>query len=99
MSQRSETGTTYDPNAIEQNVTTIWKEVLELPEISKEIHFNDLGGDSLAAMACIARMRKLWNIELTIEDFFLEDSTIVGFTKMVNQYALNETRSDAHRAD
>jgi len=97
MSERSMTETKYNESAIEQNITAIWQEVLELPEISKEVPFMDLGGDSLSAMACIARMRDLLNVEFTIEDFFLENSTVLGFTEMANEALSPESR--IHPAD
>jgi len=89
MSQES---VKHDKNIIEQNITAIWQEVLESPEISKEVRFMDLGGDSLSAMACIARMRKLLKVEFTIEDFFLENSTILGFTEIINETLSSEIR-------
>ena len=85
MSEQFVTSTKQDGNTTEQNLKAIWQEVLEVPDISNEVRFMDLGGDSLSAMVCISRMRKLLNVEFTIEDFFLQNSTISGFTEMINE--------------
>lgn len=69
----------------EQKVKAIWQEALQTPTISNDVRFLDLGGDSLAAMLCISRMRELLNVEFTIEDFFMDDSTISDFAKMIDE--------------
>jgi acyl carrier protein len=69
----------------EQKVKAIWQEALKTPTISNEARFLDLGGDSLAAMLCISQMRELLNVEFTIEDFFMDDSTISGFAKIIDE--------------
>ena len=68
-----------------QKVAEIWGAVLQLASLSDNVSFLDLGGDSLAAMSCIARLRTCFGVEFTIEDFFLIDSTIANFSRMIDE--------------
>jgi acyl carrier protein len=61
----------------------IWSEVLEVDSPEPNSSFLDLGGDSLAAMLCISRLRNSFGVEFTLDDFFLTDSTLVEFTSKV----------------
>jgi acyl carrier protein len=72
-------------NTTEQKVNAIWQEALEISAIPSNVHFLDLGGDSLSAMLCISRMRTVLNAEFTIEDFFVDYSTVSGFTKIIDE--------------
>jgi acyl carrier protein len=55
-------------------------------------HFLDLGGDSLDAMRCIARIRQEFNIELTLHDFFLDDATVLGISQLIKRADVSEER-------
>jgi acyl carrier protein len=69
----------------EQKLTEIWQDVLELSTVNVDQEFLDLGGDSLTAMMCISRTRKLFGVELSIEDFFMEHSTIAVFAQTIDE--------------
>jgi acyl carrier protein len=47
--------------------------------------FLDLGGDSLSAMLCIARVRSLYGVEVSLEDFFMDDATVSGLARVVEE--------------
>jgi acyl carrier protein len=70
---------------VETALLCIWQDVLPLPieEITKDISFLGLGGDSLSAMACISRIHAEFSLEFNILDFFADDSTISDFAKNI----------------
>jgi surfactin family lipopeptide synthetase C len=68
-----------------QQMKSIWTEVLKIRDLSLDDEFGDLGGDSLAAMLCISRIRDQFNVEFTVEDFFLDHATIADFSKRIDE--------------
>jgi acyl carrier protein len=77
---------TYSPSntATELKLVEIWKDVLQVETLTVNDRFIDLGGDSLAAMLCISRIRTAFGIELGIEDFFLDQATISEFATAID---------------
>lgn len=58
-------------DAAEEAVARIWREVLDLPEVGVEDDFFLCGGDSLTALAVLAKLRQSWpDCELRIADVF-----------------------------
>jgi amino acid adenylation domain-containing protein/FkbH-like protein len=55
---------------IEQQLTTIWREVLHMNEIGVRDNFFDLGGNSLLAVQIISRIRESFDVELPISALF-----------------------------
>lgn len=84
MFENSVTNERQSGNSTEEKIKAIWQEVLEMSDIAPNVPFLDLGGDSLSAMLCMAKMRALLQVEFTIEDFFMEDSTVSGFSKVID---------------
>ena len=68
---------------VEQELLDIWKDVLELAELTTQDEFLDLGGDSLAAMLCISRLRSRFGLSFSVEDFFLPGATISRFAEEI----------------
>lgn len=68
---------------IEDRVSGIVVAVLQKEKIGREETFVDLGGDSLAAMLCISRIRKEFGVELSVEDFFSGDATTKGLSELI----------------
>lgn len=87
MTEKSSTEKEPQLTSTEQKVKSIWQDILGVSSISKDVHFLDLNGDSLAAMACISSMRELLGVEFTVEEFFLEDATISGFSELIDREA------------
>jgi acyl carrier protein len=63
---------------ISNTIKTIWCEVLGLSSVELDQHFLDLGGDSLDAMRCASRLQDAFGIDLTLQDFFMDDATVHG---------------------
>jgi surfactin/lichenysin synthetase A len=69
----------------EKEILLIWRDVLRRREIDLHETFLDLGGDSLSAMLCMSRLRKIFGIELQLEDFFLDNATISAIADMIDK--------------
>jgi acyl carrier protein len=68
-----------------EKLLTIWKEVLRIEHIPVDEQFVNLGGDSLAAMLCISRLRSTFGIEFGIEEFFWDRATISEFITVIEE--------------
>ncbi|MFD1990033.1 non-ribosomal peptide synthetase [Paenibacillus nicotianae] len=55
---------------LEQTIGAVWSEVLEIPEIGANDHFFEMGGHSLKAVLIIAKLRKVLEVDIGIEDIF-----------------------------
>jgi acyl carrier protein len=77
-------GTDITCDGIAEALKAIWADALQREEFDVNDNFLDLGGDSLSAMLCISRIREAYNVELTLEDFFLDHATVVGFAKVIS---------------
>jgi acyl carrier protein len=66
-------------------VRYIWTDILKKNEIGDDESFFDLGGDSMDAMLCISRLRKTFQVEFTIEDFFVMPATIRLFARLIDE--------------
>lgn len=69
----------------EKAVQAIWMEVLETSDIGVRDHFIDLGGNSMAAMLCIFRIKRLFGVQFGIEDFFLDQATIGDLSQLIDE--------------
>jgi acyl carrier protein len=78
---------TFSPSntATELKLIEIWKDVLQAETLTVHDRFIDLGGDSLAAMLCISRIRTAFGIELGIEDLLGDQATISEFATVIDQ--------------
>ena len=81
---------------IEEILSGIWCEVLNLNTISREANFFNLGGHSLLATQVIHRIRDIFNLELTVRSMF-ESPTLAGLAAVV-EAKLSEGNPDAASA-
>jgi acyl carrier protein len=70
---------------IEEQVLGIWRNVLRIETIDLNHTFVDLGGDSLAAMLCISRVRAAFQVELSVDDFMANDATVASHTSQIEK--------------
>jgi FkbH-like protein len=68
--------------AVEQGVAAIWCEVLHLADVSASAVFFALGGDSVAMVRVISRLRDAFGVELTPGQFF-GAPTIQGLARTI----------------
>ncbi|MFJ2685159.1 non-ribosomal peptide synthase/polyketide synthase [Pseudomonas sp. NPDC087342] len=55
---------------LEQQIATVWQDVLELDQVGRDDHFFELGGHSLLATQAVSRLRKLTACTLSLRDLF-----------------------------
>lgn len=63
----------------------IWRDVLANDTCKADDDFLDAGGDSLAAMLCIARIHSEFGVELDLENFFIEPATPRNLGKLIDE--------------
>ncbi|WP_165226315.1 non-ribosomal peptide synthetase [Aquisphaera insulae] len=69
---------------VEEAVAEIWREVLSVDRIGAEDNFFEAGGHSLLATQALARVRDLFEVELSVHDL-LDDPTVAGLARRVEQ--------------
>ena len=83
--------------AIEPTTTrlrAIWAEVLNVPAIRDEDHFLELGGDSIAAVLCAARIEEEFNVEVPVAMLFIEETTLGSLAEAIHATAQGESTPD-----
>lgn len=71
-------------NQVEQTVANIWQQLLGIQQIGIEDDFFELGGDSLLATQTISRLRKVFDVEMSIRRLF-ETPTVADQALAVQQ--------------
>jgi acyl carrier protein len=69
---------------IERAVAEIWEEALKVERVGRRDNFFELGGHSLLVMRVIARLRKLLNIEVTINEVFAHPELASLAERLIN---------------
>ena len=70
-------------NESEQQIADIWCQVLKQPEISVKANFFEAGGHSLLATQIVSRIRKAFNVELSVRALF-EAPTIEKLVRYIS---------------
>jgi thioesterase domain-containing protein/acyl carrier protein len=71
-------------NAVEEDITRLWSELLDFGEIEVHDNFFDLGGHSLLVMRMIAQLRSRYQIEIPVSLFF-QDPTVAGLANQIQR--------------
>jgi acyl transferase domain-containing protein len=71
-------------NDLEQEIVAIWREILGIDDIGMQDNFFDLGGHSLMATQIVARLCKVFPVEVTLEQFF-ESRTIELLARVIDE--------------
>ncbi len=66
----------------EKSMAKIWADILKLKEVSVHDNFFDYGRNSSLAMEMIARVRKVFAVNLSVQQLF-QDPTVAGMTAAV----------------
>ena len=61
---------TAPQNRIEQNIATIWQDVLGISNVGRDSNFFDLGGHSLQLVRVNTRLRQAFNKDIPVVDMF-----------------------------
>lgn len=78
---------------IEESLTRIWREILELPRVGIKDNFFELGGHSLLATRVISRIRDEFNVDLPVRRMF-ETPTIEALALSVVESTLEAQSFD-----
>ncbi|HEY0174538.1 MAG TPA: amino acid adenylation domain-containing protein [Pyrinomonadaceae bacterium] len=70
--------------ALEEAVSGLWADVLGAERVSVEADFFELGGHSLLAAQLVSRVRKVFDVELSLKSFFLSP-TVAGMARAIEQ--------------
>ncbi len=68
----------------QEEVRKIWQDILHKDHVGIHDDFFELGGHSLLAMQIISRVRRDFQVELSIHDVF-EFTTVAGIAKVIDQ--------------
>jgi acyl carrier protein len=69
---------------IEQTLSEIWSEVLDIKDVGVDDSFHELGGHSLAASRVISRVIESFRVELPVKSLF-ESPTIANMALVITQ--------------
>jgi acyl transferase domain-containing protein/acyl carrier protein len=69
-------------NELEQVITDIWREVLGIDQVGIHDNFFDLGGHSLMALQVLSRLRRAFQVEMSVRVFF-EAPTVAGLAEAI----------------
>ncbi|MCB2407701.1 non-ribosomal peptide synthetase [Hymenobacter lucidus] len=80
-------------NDIDQQIITIWEEVLERNNIGIQDNFFDLGGHSLKATRVISRIHEVYGVKIDLKNLFI-DPTIEHLSNYVEMVKWMEAGSE-----
>ena len=84
---------------MEARVAAIWQAVLRVDRVGAEDDFLELGGESLAAVQCINRLRDAFGVQLPLIVFFSQTATVRHVAGLIEACREEEARAPAHYAD
>jgi amino acid adenylation domain-containing protein len=67
---------------VEEKLASIWREVLHVDRVGIEDNFFELGGHSLIAVQVISRIRRIFDVEVSIRSIF-DEPVIAGLAEEV----------------
>jgi acyl carrier protein len=79
---------------LEEQLVSIWCELLDLDRVGIHDNFFDLGGHSLMAIRAVSRIHELSKLELSVASLF-EHSTIAGLAEYIETMRwINDSHAD-----
>ncbi|UCH92334.1 MAG: amino acid adenylation domain-containing protein [Candidatus Aminicenantes bacterium] len=79
-------------NELEQNIANIWQEFLGFEKIGIYDNFFHLNGDSLTATQLITRIKELYPVDVTMQDFF-EEPTIAHLAQVIKKLLIEKIKN------
>lgn len=83
----------FPSNHIEQEIATIWQELLGIEKIGIHDNFFDIGGNSLIATQLISRIQEVFLVDLPLASLF-EQPTIANLAELILQKQIEDTDSE-----
>ncbi len=82
----------------EQKLARIWSEILQIPSVTPEDNFFDLGGHSLLVVLLQMRVREIFDIELEVDDVYSGTLTLRGLAEKIEIRQIGELSPQEYRA-
>jgi yersiniabactin nonribosomal peptide synthetase len=67
---------------IQVKIASVWTEILSCTKVGIHDNFFELGGDSLRAIQCVNLLKELYQVDLSLQDFF-EASSVDRLAKNI----------------
>jgi acyl carrier protein len=80
-------------NELEQAIANVWREVLGIDQVGIHDNFFNMGGHSLMALQVLSRLRRAFQVEVSVRVFF-DVPTVAGLAE-----AIEKTRAQAEQAE
>lgn len=75
----------------EKTIAQIWQALLHIDEVSVSDTFTDLGGDSVTALQCLNRIRQIFDVEIALDVFFSEESSVGHVADLIDRARTGDT--------
>jgi acyl carrier protein len=72
-------------NETQKLLADMWCDLLQIESVELRDRFIEIGGDSVAAMLCVGRVRKALGLELQLEEFFVRDASLENMAARIDQ--------------
>ena len=80
--------------SVESFLRDVWTSVLNCAEIAPSDSFIDLGGDSIAAVLCVNRIRAAYDVEVSVDTLLAHSLTLREMARhVVDQAGTVEARA------
>jgi acyl carrier protein len=76
-------------NDLEQDICSIWQELVGIKTVGIHDNFFDLGGHSLLATQLMSRMRRAFEVDLSLREFF-DGPTVAEMAELLMVKLLEE---------
>jgi acyl transferase domain-containing protein/acyl carrier protein len=95
---RPEQGSQYTAprNKVEETVAEIWQELLGIDQVGSHDNFFNLGGHSLTALQVLSRLRRAFQVELSVRAI-LETPTVAGLAEVIERTRVVQEDDDLAR--
>ncbi|MDR7132712.1 amino acid adenylation domain-containing protein [Algoriphagus sp. 4150] len=75
---------------IEKILCGIWQKELQLDKVGISDEFFRIGGNSIHTIVMIAKIKKMWNVEISVKELFL-NTTVQMIAKLIHQKISSNT--------
>jgi amino acid adenylation domain-containing protein len=82
--------------SVEQQLATVWKEMLQLTDVGRHTSFFSIGGHSLLAVRMVHRVEEEFRARMSLRDFY-RDPTIAGMATLLSGEEQSSSRAHQSR--
>ncbi|OQX12204.1 MAG: hypothetical protein BWK80_43990, partial [Desulfobacteraceae bacterium IS3] len=75
-------------NDSQEKLVSIWKEVMNIGTLGIDDNFFELGGHSLMATRIVSRIHKIFEVEITLQEFF-DNPNVRKLSRVVSRHSLS----------